>query len=698
MSLLPGLFSIASRFFGRSIRKDCLDRFPNDLLVDVVFTYLDAFDIIRMRRVSKLYYELTHHAAVWKRLLRRTCVPLPPAPLNPKRPLSKISGLEAERLVTRAYSLDQNWRQHNPKALREWSFDAQRRVVAMALLPGGDYLVASTANRAHDRYNLVVFSMNTAGAPRAIAAIDTTTKAYAIQAKYMTIKKQRTIVIAYLRRDYRNRKDRGKAARGRIPDVSQYSTEYDISGVPFKYECVVLHLPLQNLEALASIPYPADSREFQYVASALPKPFMNLFSLSSKRPLTSPVLAEMHDAAYLALVRGDNDIVFKRLEGGSAATLTCMEQPVVAQRPQAIKAIQLLPQEHAVFVVREIGPLPNTQHTCPAYAFETYPALRSDDTPVEKLLAAEQCIIAWELGHLTHIYLPEFPSFSRPEDLIAEEKRSPLTPRHPARQPAGARPPPSSRPTPSQVPPPPPICMLARRAPRCGREEALVRMLFLAQLFEVELPPTPPSAGGSLARYDREGNLIRRTQHIYRTTLERNQTWVRPARDYNVSLRIVPAVTRPLMYTIPWDDTTDAPRVLDVRPVIDRGWEEGPRLEDGVVRHAEKWAGCPPFEGGPHGLDANVAAFAWDETIGRLLVAEEDSSEILVHDFAAAPRQGGILSVLVRGGGGLMFLLTFFLSVVVADLEQRRCPIPLRDIPNPDVIMDPHESPSVVVV
>ena len=43
------------------------------------------------------------------------------------------------------------------------------------------------------------------------AAVDTTTKAYAIQAKYMTINNQRTIVIAYLRREYRKRKDRGKA-------------------------------------------------------------------------------------------------------------------------------------------------------------------------------------------------------------------------------------------------------------------------------------------------------------------------------------------------------------------------------------------------------------------------------------------------------------------------------------------------------
>ena len=148
---------------------------------------------------------------MWKRLLRRTDVPLPPVPFALKRPLSKISGIEAERLVVRAYSLDLNWRRHNPRALREWSFDAQRRVLAMTLLPGGDYLIASVSNRACDRFYLVVFAMNAPGAPQALTAVETTTKAYGLQAKYMTIKKQRSIVIAYLRRDYRHKKDRVRA-------------------------------------------------------------------------------------------------------------------------------------------------------------------------------------------------------------------------------------------------------------------------------------------------------------------------------------------------------------------------------------------------------------------------------------------------------------------------------------------------------
>ena len=52
MILLPGLLNVATRVLGRFMRKDCLDRLPNDVLVDVVFDYLDVCDIIRMRRVS----------------------------------------------------------------------------------------------------------------------------------------------------------------------------------------------------------------------------------------------------------------------------------------------------------------------------------------------------------------------------------------------------------------------------------------------------------------------------------------------------------------------------------------------------------------------------------------------------------------------------------------------------------------------
>ena len=87
------------------------------------------------------------------------------------------------------------------------------------------------------------------------------------------------------------------------------------------------------------------------------------------------------------------------------------------------------------------------------------------------------------------------------------------------------------------------------------------------------------------------------------------------------------------------DDTRAAPLVLDVRPFVDSGWARPRPVVGGVVGHSRGWVGCPAFEGreGPGGLMRRVEAFAWDEGVGRLVVAEEGSSVLRVYDFAAAP-------------------------------------------------------------
>lgn len=119
-----------------------------------------------------------------------------------------MSGLEAERLLKRALSLDANWKSNNPSTFREWSFDAHYHILEMQQLPGGQYVVASVTDPGEQKYSLVVYSMDTLGSARAVAAIDTVTKAYSLQAKYMTVRGIPSIVIAFLRRDYHHKSDR----------------------------------------------------------------------------------------------------------------------------------------------------------------------------------------------------------------------------------------------------------------------------------------------------------------------------------------------------------------------------------------------------------------------------------------------------------------------------------------------------------
>ena len=81
MPLFPGAFNIFSRFQSSAIPKNCLDRLPNDVLVDEILDYLDIIHVLRMRRVRpsshpSLLRELWRHNACskgYRSMLMRSC-------------------------------------------------------------------------------------------------------------------------------------------------------------------------------------------------------------------------------------------------------------------------------------------------------------------------------------------------------------------------------------------------------------------------------------------------------------------------------------------------------------------------------------------------------------------------------------------------------------------------------------------------
>lgn len=239
--------------------------------------------------------------------------------------------METERLLLRAISLDRSWKSNEPKYLYDWSFNAHHDVLSMVLLPGGQYLVASVADRVQKHYAIVVFAMDhrTAGAVP-LAKTPTTTKAFHLQAKYMTIKEERGIVISYVRRDYKHFRDRRKGpfAPGAI-DISKYSPDHDVDPqVPVKYECVTLHVSLYSLEVLSDPRFVPGSAEFLQHARAQPRPFRIIAVIRTRSPLGPPTLDEVFGSPYLAIVKRPNSIMFKNLNGGAVSTLTCSPSPV----------------------------------------------------------------------------------------------------------------------------------------------------------------------------------------------------------------------------------------------------------------------------------------------------------------------------------------------------------------------------------
>ena len=83
----------------------------------------------------------------------------------------------------------------------------------------------------------------------------------------------------------------------------------------------------------------------------------------------------------------------------------------------------------------------------------------------------------------------------------------------------------------------------------------------------------------------------------------------------------------------------------DIRPVIERkivgrtNHGYAPQGEDdGELRDGFPY--LERYQGGPEGLNTHVSACTWDETIGRLMVAEAESGLVRVYDFASAPKFG----------------------------------------------------------
>jgi hypothetical protein len=282
-------------------------------------------------QVSKLYYYLTHTPIIWKRFLRLVNIPLPPLPPTPRYRLSELD-FEAERLVFRALSLDNNWRSFAPKTYRSQRLTVYNQVLAMKVLPGGKYLVASVGDSEGHRYAIIVYVLDhpTRGSV-ALAKTPTKSKAYNLQAKYMTWDEVQGISIAYIRRKFKSNKRCEYVSIDiyRIlcsltdlisvnPSNYGHRTEID-PAMPLIYECICLHIALDALEALGDPKNTLTIREI----SEQPPPFREMARIRSSRALDHPSLVEDRGKPMLTVVKKPDEIVIKDLTTRVISTLKC---------------------------------------------------------------------------------------------------------------------------------------------------------------------------------------------------------------------------------------------------------------------------------------------------------------------------------------------------------------------------------------
>ncbi|KAJ7687350.1 hypothetical protein B0H17DRAFT_685696 [Mycena rosella] len=324
-----------------------IQRLPFDIYLDHIFIYLHIEDIMCLRRVDRTYFLLTHEPIIWKRFLERMKTPIPP--LRPTFRYSlQVTDFEIEQLVSRAISLEDNWRRDEPRVKTRKVMEAHHRVLDMRLLAGGKFLIASVRDLSSHRYYITLFSLDHPKGNRAVARVPTISKAYDLQAKYMRYQGRHGIMVAYTRRTFKN------GERCDIDPSDYKDTDAVDPPFPFLYESLCLHISLDALEELVDPRIPPGSDEFYNIAVARSPPFLQVSLFESETRITSLTLFELDQKAHVAFVQQPRRVVFIDLASGVVSRMLIHNYKDYPEKAHQIRTIRVLPEQRDVVLIRTI--------------------------------------------------------------------------------------------------------------------------------------------------------------------------------------------------------------------------------------------------------------------------------------------------------------------------------------------------------
>ncbi|KAH9968148.1 hypothetical protein BC827DRAFT_1152440 [Russula dissimulans] len=404
-----------------SRRKLTLLSIPNDTLVDLILVHLCVRDILRLRSVCKLFYELTHQPMVWKRVLRTFHLPLPPLPPTIRYSFPALSSLEAERMVIRALAAEANWRSTMPKAYKAWRFCVFADVMSVKLVPGGKYVVASI-REGTNRYALMLLMMeHRVKTAYPVAKIAIPSKAYQLEVKYMRHEGEMGIMISFVRREPKREADRMAGI-----DVSDYSEDHIIDfPVPVRYELNVLHCPLSALHIAEDPRFPPGSNAYTARIDAQAPPFRNVTVIRSNSAFDFTDFDMLDGAPYIIAVQ-ERLILFKNLVSRNVhrirvGALFGYEEEVSEVHPNGIftydvRAIRILAHQRELLVVRT-----DQKDASMPLALELY------KIPDDESSRTDEVHVAWPRSvhtiatssPLLHVTISAVPSSTDGEDVAA---------------------------------------------------------------------------------------------------------------------------------------------------------------------------------------------------------------------------------------------------------------------------------------
>ncbi|KAG2155735.1 hypothetical protein DEU56DRAFT_321757 [Suillus clintonianus] len=338
-----------------SSRLPSLSMLSDDILVDHIFDYLMVEDILCLRAVNKLFYNLTHHGIIWKRFLQRIGPNGPVLPPSTRYSPNFLTSFEAERLVIRAITVHKSWILPNPFAATYLPVQAHRHILSMVVLPGGKYLVASACNLAKTHYSLVVYVLDhRISGIVPLAETPVRGKAYNVCAKYMNVEGIPSILIGYIRRKISKSHQSANSIDPSIYNPYLNNPRFQIDApMPLEYVATCLQISLDALDALGNPLLVPGSQEFFDFAASQPPPFRFLGHLRSDSELRNVDLGEVDGVPNMVVAKMPETIVMKELTSdGFISTFKCARETILSQQEQPICNFRLLPLQGQILVVR----------------------------------------------------------------------------------------------------------------------------------------------------------------------------------------------------------------------------------------------------------------------------------------------------------------------------------------------------------
>ncbi|KAI0364793.1 hypothetical protein BV20DRAFT_1056948 [Pilatotrama ljubarskyi] len=556
------------------------------MFYEVLF-HLDVEHVIRMRRVCKFFYYVTHERALWAYLLR--CAD--PEELPPRAPVSEIgplhhgvpaclSALDTERILVRAASVRKNWAQRHPRPFRTWVHETFENVLDLCLLPGSEHLVTVQQDVKTRASYITLYKLDCHHDAEAMGAVPLAGRVVpgTLHANYMTV--------------------------GGIPGLSVVCIQkfYEVVEHPdgtsekvFMYSCRAVHICYDTMEKLAAAYVPGSLRYEELSASLPLSVTMITMPPPSVTPLSAPALGMLFDQPHVVFARevgsASNELWFQCMEGGEPVALPVEPPEKIGPGKYIdwrIQSLRILTRCHSVIAASQYitSAVPGVYAPYPiAYRLDMFPALVR--RPPWTMPIAEDPGVSWH--HIS-------PS--------GQDVRM------------------------SDLGVPPPAHNSLYAAAGLQEDRAPPMHVFIhspMEFMERDAPLTGPNPDADQPPAQVLTNLEASLQRSIGLSNEY------PAAAY----RILPGARRALLYKVAssgsCDDhlrrsteMDDVGKILSIHTVRSGVHPEHSDIEvHGVVERI-------PWSDG----DAAVGAIAWDDTIGRLVVANPERTSFKVFDFA----------------------------------------------------------------